>query len=203
MKCEFCKSDVPAESKFCPVCGAEIKRVEIPQNVTHESQKNEVILACVETVSKSIRESGGLKNIFLGEDIPHETLSRFKDFSKEETPLVLVNSDPALLIFGYTGILITKTRLHYVAQKKGARGTFFGSGEKVSGSISLKNHTFSIGKESSSYDGSYFGDEFYIDGKLRGWIRFDKMPWIRGWSPSRKGVSVISVLFSAINKINK
>lgn len=200
MKCEYCKCELAAESKFCPVCGAGVKKQELPENVTSESQKNNLIAAAIESRSSALN---AVKNIFVGRNIPADALSRYKELSKEEEPLVLVNAGPALLLFGYTGVLITKTRLHYIAQKKGFGGTFFGSGEKLSGSASLKNHHFFIGDDACSSDGSYFGDEFYIDGKLRGWIRFDKMPWIRGWSPSRKGVNAMRELFSAINKINE
>lgn len=200
MKCECCKNEVGAELKFCPACGAAIKKQELPDNVTSTSRQNALLATKIEERFSALN---AVKNIFVGKGIPADALSRYKELSEEEEPLVLVNSGPALLLFGYTGVLITKTRLHYIAQKKGFRGTFFGSGEKLSGSASLKNHHFFIGDDACCSDGSYLGDEFYIDGKLRGWIRFDKMPWIRGWSPSRKGVNAMRELFSVINKINE
>lgn len=199
MKCEFCKSEITdINAKFCPVCGGKIERQVIPENVTSVSRANELL---VSKIQEYFSTQGVIKNIFVGKNIPQDALSHYKELSKDEEPLVLVNAESPFFS-GYTGILITKTRVHYIAQKKGFGGTFLGSGEELSGSVSLKNHHFFIGEEASSYDGSYFGDEFYIDGKLRGWIRFDKSPWLNILSPSRKGVTAMRELFLMINTIN-
>lgn len=135
MKCEFCKSEITdINAKFCPACGGKIERQVIPENVTSVSRTNELLVSKIQEYFSS---RGAIKNIFAGKNIPRDAFSRYGELSKDEEPLVLVNAESAFFS-GYTGILITKTRLHYIAQKKGFGGTFLGSGEELSGSVSLK-----------------------------------------------------------------
>lgn len=200
MKCDNCENEIPVGTEFCPHCGAKIA----PQ----ETNAREIARALFpEMFDNRIRflksnELSCAKNVFVGKDISMSDISRFKDYESSEVPKVFLAGKG--LFFFNTGILITDKKLHFISHDVRGVGAFLGITEKMHGSVLLRGHQFSFGDEIEiGSPPAYMGNEFYIDGKFKGWIRTDKTPCLSIIPRSTKGLLFISSLLEFVSEFNK
>lgn len=201
MICPNCNEQVPKGTKFCPACGTKLPQEE--KTRAEEAKENfpkqlaffAALLLCQEAVS-------GVKTVSLEKDIPASDIARFKDVKRDETPKILICGSG---FFSFdTGFLFTDKKLHFIAKDVRTFGGFFGGGKKLEGSVLLRSHKFTLGDEIEvGSPPAYQGNEFYIDGNFKGWVKTDNMPCLSFISRSTKGEIFCRMVFDFINKFNK